>query len=259
MGLQLVLLLVAGFLAGVINSIAGGGSFILYPLLISLGVPPVSANASCSLAVLPGTASSAYGYSSYIQKLSKRYFLLLIPGLLGGLVGAVLLGHTPNRTFEYIVPWFVLVASVLLMLQPRIHSWLYQKDNQRVVKRHLYIALSLVGLGVFALSIYGGYFGAGYGIMMLAFLGFTELTNIHQMNGLKNLVGIMINSTAVFYFILHGLISWKYIPALMIGNVVGGLVGARYSGKLRSSFIRGIIIGIALAISLLLFARAYLA
>jgi uncharacterized membrane protein YfcA len=258
MPIQLVLLLIAGFLAGVINSIAGGGSFILYPLLLGLGVPPISANASCTIAVLPGTASSAYGYGPHIQKLPKRYFLLLIPGLAGGLVGAVLLGHTPNRTFEYIVPWFVLAASALLMLQPKIHAWLYKKENQKIVKKHLFIALATVGLGVFALSIYGGYFGAGYGIMMLAFLGFTELTDIHQMNGLKNLVGIMINTTAVFYFITHGLISWKFVPALMIGNVIGGLLGARYSSKMRSGFIRGIIIGIALAISLILFARAYL-
>lgn len=258
LNMQLLLLLVVGFLAGSINSIAGGGSFILYPILLSLGVPPINANATCSLIVFPGQTSSAFGYRSYIRKTPGKYFLLFVPAIGGGLLGALLLGHTPNRTFEYIAPWFVLAAAILLMLQPRLHKWLFQKENKKLVRRHQLATMLGVGIAVFFLSIYGGYFGAGYGIMMLAFLGLTELTNIHQMNGLKNMTGIIISGIATIYFISVGLINWKYLPMLITGNLVGGLVGAKYSTKLESKFIRGIIIGIAFAISLILFAKAYL-
>lgn len=254
---QLGLLVVVGFLAGIANSIAGGGSFFIYPVLLSLGVPPVSANATFSVAVLPGQASSAFGYEKFIAKLPKRYFLLLIPALIGGLIGAIFLGHTANRTFEYIVPWFMVFATILIILQPHIHKWLYTRQARELERKHRYIVFTIGFLFMFLLSIYGGYFGAGVGIVMLAFFGLTELTSINEMNGLKNLVAIVVGGISVIYFILIGLINWKFLLPLIIGSTVGGWLGATYSSKLPTKVIRGIIIAIAIIVSAVLFARQY--
>lgn len=252
-----ILFLVVGFTAGVINAIAGGGSFVVYPLLLSMGIPPVSANASSTLIIFPGQVSSSLGYERYIRRIPRGYFLLLIPCLAGSLLGAYLLASTPDATFERIVPWFVVAAAVLLLLQPRIHAWIYQRKNRAARKK--YAALIVVGvtLALFGVSVYGGYFGAGYGIMLLAFLGLTKLNNINKMNGFKNLTGTMLTAIVGTYFVHKGLVAWEAIPLVTLGVAVGGWIGARYSTKLPTRFIRGVIVGIAFTLAVALFIRAY--
>lgn len=252
-----LLLLGAGFVGGLMNAIAGGGSFIIYPVLLGLGVPPVSANASGSLIVLPGQASAAFGYRQYLRTLSTWYYLLLIPGAVGGLLGAFLLSRTSDATFERIVPWFIIAAAVLLLAQPRLHAWLYNSKHRAARKKHRVSLGVMVCLGVLAISVYGGYFGAGFGIMMLAFLGLTKLTNIHQMNGLKNVIGTLLTMLIVVYFISQGLIAWQALPLLLLGNTIGGWVGATYSEKLPTKLLRGIIIVIAFILAGVLFIRTY--
>ncbi len=255
--LEWLVLLTAGFVGGVLNAIAGGGSFIIYPILLSLGVAPVSANASTSLIVLPGQASSALGYRRYIRKLPKSYYLLLIPCCLGAILGAVLLARTPDAAFECIVPWFIIGATVLFGLQGRVHHWLYGARQRRLRQKYGAGIIVLLLVAMFGLSVYGGYFGAGFGIMMLAFLGLTKLTNIHQMNGLKNIIGTILTTVVASYFAMEGLIAWHVLPLLIIGNVAGGWIGATYSEKLPVSLIRGFIVVVGLILAAVLFIRAY--
>jgi uncharacterized membrane protein YfcA len=253
--MHVLLFLGAGFFAGVINAVAGGGSLLVYPLLISMGIAPITANATNTLTIWPGALSSAYGYRKHLRRMPNKYYWLLLPSVMGGLFGAIILKRTPNHTFEYIVPWFILLAVILLALQTRIHRWLYTKKNINAQKKHHSLITILVGFGLFIVSTYGGYFGAGYGIIMLAFLGFTALSDIQQMNGLKNLGGVGINLAASIYFIIYHLIDWKVVPFLLIGSVLGGLFGSAYSIKLPGSLIRKIVIVIGLVVTIVLLIR----
>jgi uncharacterized membrane protein YfcA len=254
----MLILFLAGFIAGADNAVAGGGSILVYPLLLSLGLPPITANATTTAGIWPGTLGSTYGYRGPIQRIPRYYFLLLIPGAIGGLIGAILLGKTSNNAFEYIVPWFIVGASILLALQPRIHRWLLTKAGKRFTKHNHITILTLVGTLLLVTAIYGGYFGAGIGIIMLAFLGMTKLRDIHQMNGLKILMGATVNFMALIYFSLHGMIAWSVVPALASGTILGGWIGATYSSRLPDKLIRKLIVIIGLCLAAILFAKQYL-
>lgn len=251
---QPLLLLFSGFMAGIVNAVAGGGTLFSYTALLAVGASPVHANATSSFTVWPGTISSAWAYRQHIRKLKARYFLLLIPCAIGGATGAYLLANTTDNTFEHIVPWFILGAVVLMGAQPRLHRWLSTKKAINFEKRHMPAIFTGFALLAFTSCVYGGYFGAGIGIVILAILGLTRLTDIHEMNGLKNLVTVSLNATAIVIFIAKGLIVWYLLPALLVGSVTGGYLGAKYSEKLPEKFIRIFIMtaGIALALTLLI-------
>lgn len=249
----MIVLLGAGLVAGLVNAVAGGGALLVYPLLLSLGIPPIVANASTTLTLWPGALSSAYGYKKYIKKIPKRYFWLLLPSAVGGIIGAVILRKTSNHNFATIAPWLIILGVVLIGIQPIIHKRLTKKKKK--LKKTSALNLVLVAIPLFGMAIYGGYFGAGFGIVMLALLGFTKLSDIHQMNGLKNLSGASINFVASIYFIYYGLINWHYIPILLVGSVIGGYFGATYSNKLPASLIRKIIIVIGVGVAVYLFVK----
>lgn len=251
------LLILGGFAAGVVNAVAGGGSIVVYPIMLALGIPPISANATASTVVWPGSASSALGYRHYIKTVPKAYYRVLIPGFIGGLIGAILLARTSNDTFQYIVPWFILGGVLLLLFQPQIHRWLSSGKALRFEHLHPLLITIIMGLLVTALSIYGGYFGAGLGVIMLAFFGITGLKSIHEMNGMKNLMTLSINAVAIAYFVGKGLIAWQVVPFFVIGNIVGGWIGANYSTHLHAIVIRHIVIWSGLAIAAYLFTMQY--
>jgi uncharacterized membrane protein YfcA len=248
-----LLYLLSGAIAGAINAVAGGGAILLFPYLLSLGLPPITANATMSLIVQPGTIGSAYGYRKHLQKLEKKYYLLLIPCFIGGLAGAILLVQTSSTGFEHIVPYFMALAVLLLLFQSYIHQWLYTSRGVALKKRHHAIVLVLATIIFFILSSYGGYFGAGFGIVMLAFLGLTRLRDIQQMNGLKNLATLSIGFAECPYFIAHHLIDWKILPLFAIGNLAGGYFGALYGAKLPTKILRAGIIIIGTILTIVLF------
>jgi uncharacterized membrane protein YfcA len=252
--MDMITLLGAGFIAGLINAVAGGGALLVYPLLLSLGLSPIVANASTTITLWPGALSSAYGYRKYIKRIPNYYYWLLVPSAVGGLIGAFVLTKTTNHDFSVIVPWLIVLGVVLIALQPYIHKKLTKKDKKRSKKTSV-LNLILVAIPMFAMAIYGGYFGAGYGIVMLALLGFTKLSDIHQMNGLKNLSGATINLLATVYFVHRGLVDWHYIPVLLIGSIIGGYIGSTYSSKLPTKLIRFVIIVIGIAVSIYLFTK----
>lgn len=251
-----IFLLGAGFMTGVINSVAGGGSFITFPALLALGLPPIVANATTSIVVQPGTISSAYGYKHYLRSLPKRYLWLVIPCVVGSFLGAILLTKTSNSFFGYLAPIFLLFAVVLLAFQPRIHKELFTSKGLALQQKHPVILMCVSAILFFVLAIYGGYFGAGFGIVALGLLGLTGIKNINQMNGLKNILGLSVGSADIIY-ILHHLINWQIVPLMIVGNIIGGYLGAIYISRLPEKIIRTIIIIIGVVVTAVLFFQFY--
>jgi len=231
--------LVGGLIAGGINAVAGGGSLLLFPLLVGLGLPAITANTTMSMIVQPGTMVAAFEYRKHLRKLSLHYYFLLLPCLVGSLIGAIALVRMPNKSFEHIAPIFMIMAVILLALQPLIHKSLYKG---KTLKKHHLALIILVALSFLIISIYGGYFGAGFGIIVLGLLGLTPLKDIQQMNGLKNLAGLAIGIVDCSYFIAHHLIDWRILPLFMIGTLVGGYYSAKYGSRLPETKLRIVII-----------------
>ena len=176
--LPLICYLVCGFVAGGLNSVAGGAAFILFPVLMAMGVSPVMANTTMSLIVLPGSASSVFGYLGNLQKLKQVYFWLIIPCAIGSLIGAAVLVNAPGNSFEHIVPFFMAFASLLLIVQPYLHKLMY---SRRVLSRHHLVAVGLMAIAFLILSAYGGYFGAGFGIIVLGLLDLRQFVTCSRL------------------------------------------------------------------------------
>ncbi len=248
---QGLLLFGAAIMAGMINSVAGGGTLVTFPALVWAGRPEIIANATNTFALVPGTLASAYGYRGEMLKAPRKFLYLLIPCVAGGVIGAMLLKRTPPATFAAIVPFLVLFATVLFMIQGPIQRRLRSGASaQQEATARWIIGASFY---LFLVAIYGGYFGAGIGILTLAVLGIMGLSDIHQMNGLKNIFGSMINGVAAVYFIFAGLIDWPSAALMAAGSIIGGYGAAGIARKIGQKAVRRIVIviGFAMTISLL--------
>jgi len=250
------LLFLTGVLGGMINAIAGGGGILMFPALLATGLPPVIANATTSLVVWPGALTSAYGYRRELRKIPSYYLFLLVPALLGSIIGSFTLVHTESRLFEHLAPWLVVFAVLLLALQPMIHHFVQSKSGGRLSRHPLRVLLAISCL-VFPLAIYGGYFGVGYGIMVLALLGFSNLKNSHQMNGVKNLSGAVIALFSTGYFAWHHLIDWRTGVAMAVGTTLGGIFGARLALKAPVKLVHNTTVVIGFIVALVLLVKAY--
>ncbi len=239
-----IVLLVAGFVVGAMNAIAGGGMLVGFPVLVALGIPPIMANATGSVVSAPGQLSSAYGYRRYLSKVPVGYALLLVPVALGCAAGALTLRQTSAEHFAKMVPVLVLFGVLLFAFQPFLHFHLHKHISKRLRRVQ---PMVWFGLAMIPLSFYGGYFGAGFGFMMLAFLGMTNLHDTHMMNAMKNVTGIVIASTSMVCLFGSHLIDWRHGLVMAVGSTVGGYVGARSAQKVSSHWLRWIIICIGLA------------
>lgn len=246
-----ILLLLTGVIVGGMNAIAGGGTLVSFPVLLSVGLPALTASATSYVAVLPGQISSAIGYRKFLSKLPKAYLILLIPCAAGAAIGAQLLRHTSFSRFEQIVPFLVLLAILLFVLQPFLSVHLLRHLRSRHKNQ---VKLLLFGLALFAMTIYGGYFGAGMGFALLALLSFTRQHEIHTLNAMKNIIGITTISVAIISIYSAHLISWQHGLVMAAGNVLGGYFGAHLAQRVPSHVVRVVVvaIGIATAIYLLL-------
>ncbi|MEO7932287.1 MAG: sulfite exporter TauE/SafE family protein [Chthoniobacterales bacterium] len=252
---EILSLLGAAFAAGVINAVAGGGTMITFPVLLLFGTPAIVANATSTLALVIGTAGSIFGYRRHIDEI-KPWLARLVPvSLVGGGVGSVLLLHTSDTTFTRIVPFLLLFATLLFLAQSLFKAVATQQIRDQPT-HHIapkFLIFSIVAQ--FAVAIYGGYFGAGIGILMLASLGFLGLSHIHEMNALKNVLGSLINVVAAIIFICGGLIDWPKAGVMTIGALAGYLFGSTYSQKLPHVWVRRIISAVGLGITGYLFFR----
>ena len=243
--------MVVAFAAGVINALAGGGTLVTFPTLIWLGLDSVSANATSTVALWPFNIGAGLGYWRETHQLERRMLYMIVPGAIGGFVGALLLRLTPVATFDVLVPYLILFATLLFMANEPIQRLLNKlhPDAHHGAKWFVYALIFQLFVG-----LYGGYFGAGIGIMMLAAFGILGMSDIHQMNALKNILGGAINGIAAIYFIWHNMVHWPYVAIMGIGSIAGGFSGAHLARRIGRPMVRKIVIatGFVMAGSLFL-------
>ena len=243
----------AGALGGAMNAVAGGGSFIGFPALLFTGVAPVEANATNTLALWVGAAVSGGAYRSRLKISARILAPLLLTSLAGGLVGALLLIKTPAQTFLRLIPWLMLAATLLFtfgrLLTGRFAGGVsHESSNQAVAAASLFELL---------VALYGGYFGGGIGIMNLAMLTTLGMTDIHEMNALKLVLGTVINGIAAVTFIVTGAVVWPSALIMIAGAACGGYTVAHYAQKLPPPFVRATVIVIGTIMTAYFFVKAY--
>ncbi len=250
-----LLVIFTGVLVGIVNSIAGGGTLIGYPLLLFYGLTAIGANATANIIAITGQITSSFGYRSHIKKVPVKYFWLLVPTFIGSVVGALILRNTPNSKFILIAPFLILVAILLFTFQPYLKQRIYRLPELTNHNNGPSVSIYII---VFLLSIYGGYFGAGFGLVMLAILSLSKLSNILQMNGLKNLCGVVVAAADILVLFNSNLINWRYGIAMAIGAGIGGYLGAKLAQKLPLNAIRYIVMVIGLATAIYMFSQAHI-
>lgn len=253
--MTLLLLFVAGIVGGALNSLAGGGSFIVFPALLLAGIPPVIANASNTYAALPGYISGAWGYWSDMMKARDRLLAYSIVALIFGYVGAELLLRVSNEQFNLIVPWLILFSVVLFAFGGRINAFVQKHAGQA---RGAKIAGTVLLLALLAaICVYGGFFNAGLGILLLAFLALAGLTDIHTMNGLKLWMSSVVAAVAVVRFAFAGSIDWFHGSVALAGVVIGAYVAARLAHRIPQPVIRTLVIVYGVGLTIWFFYDAY--
>lgn len=240
-------LVAAAFVGGSLNSVAGGGSFFTFPALLLCGISPIAANATSTVALWPGSLASAWAYRRDVGGARSVLAPLAASSLVGGGVGAVALLWTRNETFARAVPWLLLFATLLFASSARAVAWLRARQSHS-----LHPAL-LVG-GHFLIAVYGGYFGGGMGILMLAAYALAGLGDIHAMNGLKSLLGAAINGAAVLTFVVADRVVWQEAGIMVAGSVAGGYFGARVARRVNALYIRRFVIVTGAVLTLKFFA-----
>ena len=239
----------AALAAGAINAVAGGGTLLTFPTLLFFRTPPVVANATSTLALVLGTAGSVFGYRGHLTAVKKWLWRFAPVSVLGGLIGSALLTHTSNKTFARLVPFLILFATIIFLAQGLIRRFAGFNGVVTERKRHVWGAIVFQ----FAVAIYGGYFGAGIGILMLASLGFIGLTDIHEMNAVKTVLSSLINLVAAIWFACAGLIDWPKAGVMTVGALIGYYVGAHYSQRIPQKRVRQLITAIGFILSAITF------
>lgn len=253
--IRLTLVILVAAISGVMNSIAGGGTLLTFPALVGLGIAPIVANATSTVALWPGSLSSIYGYRRELEGALPWAGAFALPSLLGGGIGALLLVHTSAQRFATLVPWLVLGATGLFVVQEPVMRALRRRAGMSrgaavdaANDARLTSVLPPLSILFYQLlvGIYGGYFGAGAGILMLAALGLMGLTNIHRMNGLKNWGGLCMNAVAALLFAFSRLVSWPVALSMAAGAAIGGYTGSRVAQRVGQRGVRLAIIAIGL-------------
>lgn len=244
-----ILLFLVGLLAGAMNAVAGGGSFITFPALIYAGLPPITANASSTVALFPGSVTGSWEYREYIhpfEGISMRWMIAVT--FLGGCAGAVLLLQTPASNFYVMVPWLLLIGST---------TFAFGKQAGLLLRKRIKITGTTVLVTQFFLGIYGGYFGGAVGIMMMALWNIFGMNDIKNINANKNLLVTVANTIAVILFIAAGKVSWQQTLIMLIATIIGGYFGARYSKMMNPVLLRKIIIVFNFLITVIFFIKIY--
>ena len=249
----IIFLFFAGALGGALNAVAGGGSFIAFPALLFTGVAPIPANATNTVALWVGVTASGGAFRKHLD-ISKRVMVpLAVTSVIGGIAGAYLLLHTPAQTFLRVLPWLMLGATLLFVFGQRLG-----KSGSGIAANISTSALVFASVFELIVSVYGGYFGGGVGILNLAMLAVIGMTDIHAMNALKVVLGGIINGVAVITFIVKGAVVWKEGSVMIVGAILGGYLGARYSLKMPQAWIRAFVIVVGTGMTAYFFWKAYM-
>ena len=237
----------AGLAAGTINVIVGSGSLITFPTLLALGYPPVLANVSNNVGLVPGSASAVVAYRRELEGQRTRLMKLGAASLTGGITGAVLLLALPSSVFKAAIPALVLLATVLMAVQPRVTAWLTARGE-----RHVHGGAPLL-VGVFLTGIYGGYFGAAQGVILISLLAIFIDDGLQRLNGTKNFLALLVNGVAAVVFILSTHIDWSVAALIAAGSIIGGQLGGHVGRRLRADILRICIVVVGLGVSITLF------
>ncbi len=247
---HLLIALLASLAAGFINAVAGGGTLVTFPVLMALGLPPVAANVTNTVALCPGYFGGIFAQRKDFASQKKRLIAILPVSVLGGIAGGLILLNTGEKAFNGIVPYLILLACLLLAIQVPVKKWMQSrsgKTHSSLIKR--------VGAGSLLLlaSVYGGYFGAGVSVIVIAILGLIYDDSLTSLNVLKQAISFSINISAAIYFAFSGKVDWAFAGVMMVGAVAGGLLGGRFASRIKPVVLRWVVIvtGCAAAIYLL--------
>jgi uncharacterized membrane protein YfcA len=235
--------------AGAINSVAGGGTLLTFPVLFAAigttAADSVVANGTSTVALIPGALAAIWGYRRELQPVRQWAWRLALPSLIGGIIGSLLVVWRPD-SFKAAIPWLILTAALLFALQPLIARWTGIGRPRSEISSNATNAIMVLQL---AIAIYGGYFGAGIGILMLSSLGMMGLSDIHQMNALKSLLGAVINSVSVVVFVANDCVNWPFALAMGAASIVGGYAGARVARRLNRNLVRMVVVAIGFTLA----------
>ena len=239
-----IIILFVGIIVGAMNAIAGGGMLIGFPVLLSLGVPPLVANVTANIITPPGQLAAVFAYRNYLRKVPRRYVLILPFVALGALAGALTLRAMPSNNFAEMVPVLILFGVALFAFQPSLHLHLHSHLHGR--KKNL-LPILLIGVALLPITFYGGFFGAGYGFIMLAFLGLGKVHEVHMLAAMKNVSAILVSLISLAVLYSTGLIDWHIGLVMAVGTTIGGYLGARAAKRVSSYWLRIAVIVIGLA------------
>lgn len=245
--IEYLLAALAAACAGAINAIAGGGTLISFPVLIAIGVPPVAANITNTVALSPGYLGAVYAQLKDLSGQKLRLYWFIPTGIIGGITGGVILLTTEEKLFRELIPYLLLLASLLLAVQDPLKKWLLKKQTDSVISERTGV------LPVFAASIYGGYFGAGLSVIVLAVLGLTIEDNLTRLNALKQFIAFWVNISAAVFFLFSGQVLWLTAIIMAIGSIGGGILGGKLAGNISPSSLRIIVVIIGLLVSVIYF------
>jgi hypothetical protein len=243
-----ILLFVAAAIGGAINSVAGGGSFVAFPALLFAGVPAIPANATNTIALWPGSLASAVAYRRELSEVRRELLPLGVAALIGGLAGSILLLETSDRTFVLLIPWLLLFATLLFSFGNAVAKRL---------TRGAQASMTAAAVAQLAISVYGGYFGGGMGIMMLAVLSLLGMTDIHRMNALKTSLATLVNGIAVVAFVWNRAVVWGPGSVMIVGGIVGGYGGAAIARQVSPKVVRTMVLVVAWAMTVYFFVKTY--
>lgn len=240
-----IFLCAAAFAAGAVNAVAGGGTLLTFPSLLAV-LSPVGANATSTFALFPGSLASGLGYRKELALCRPHLIRLLPPSVIGGLIGSLLVTRLPERVFAAAVPWLLVLASVLLLLQRPMARYFGAQPHEEPTAK----TVAIIVFFQLLVGIYGGYFGAGIGILMLSSLAFMGIPDIHQMNAVKSILAAAMNAISIVIFVISGAVVWKYALAMGAAGMLGGYAGARIARKMKPDYVRAFVVFVGFGVAL---------
>jgi len=249
---QFILIGLGALAAGAVNALAGGGTLITFPLLTAVGIPAVAANVTNTVALCPGYLGGTLAQAKDLKDQKRRLWILVPASIVGGVAGGVLLLNTGEKLFRDLVPWLILLASALLLVGDPVRNWLQKRAGKNGGSGDMTMGASLpVGLA----AVYGGYFGAGLSVIVLAVLGLTINESLTRLNGLKQAIAFSVNTAAAIFFVFSGNVVWPAALVMAVFALIGGSLGGRLAGKIKPGTLRMLVVVIGVIVAIIYFIR----